>query len=109
MSDESQLSTESHTSRRILIVIGLVLLFAVIIIFFRMLANMRLGSTTNKLAVPVVATMITKPGPLTEKIVLPGKVQAWHEATIYARTNGYIKNWYVDIGSRVKEGDLLAI
>ena len=45
----------------------------------------------------------------TEKIILPGNVQAWHEATIYARTNGYIKKWYVDIGSHVKKGDLLAV
>lgn len=109
MSDESQLPTESHTSRRILIAVCLILLLAFIIIFFRVQAKMRLRVDTNAQAVPVVATLITKSGPLTEKIVLPGKVQAWHEATIYARTNGYIRNWYVDIGSRVKEGDLLAI
>ena len=40
---------------------------------------------------------------------LPGNIQAWHETTIYARTNGYIKKWYVDIGSKVKTGDLLAV
>ncbi len=40
--------------------------------------------------------------------MLPGTVQAWHEAPIYARTNGYLKEWETDIGTKVKEGDLLA-
>ncbi|WP_019216483.1 efflux RND transporter periplasmic adaptor subunit [Legionella tunisiensis] len=105
MSDESQ----PHTSRRIIIAVCLILLLAFVIIFFRVQAKMVLRVETNANAVPIVATLTTKPGPLTEKIILPGKVEAWHEAVIYARTNGYIKDWYVDIGSKVKEGDLLAI
>ena len=40
--------------------------------------------------------------------MLPGTMLAWHEAPIYARTNGYVKEWYVDIGSRVNQNDLLA-
>jgi RND family efflux transporter MFP subunit len=43
-----------------------------------------------------------------QEIVLPANVQAFADAPIYARTNGYLKRWYVDIGSRVKEGQLLA-
>lgn len=43
-----------------------------------------------------------------EDIVLPGNVVAWHDAPIYARTNGYVIRWLVDYGSRVKAGDLLA-
>ncbi len=39
---------------------------------------------------------------------LPGNVQAFVETPIYARTNGYLKKWFVDIGGRVKAGDLLA-
>lgn len=49
-----------------------------------------------------------KKGPLAEKIILPGTVQPWHQATIYARVNGYLKSWYRDIGREVKEGELLA-
>ncbi|KTC95218.1 efflux RND transporter periplasmic adaptor subunit [Legionella feeleii] len=109
MSDESQLPRESRTSRRVIIIVCLILLLAFVIIFFRVQAKMTLRVETNANAVPIVATLTTKPGPLTEEIILPGKVEAWHEATIYARTNGYIKDWYVDIGSKVKEGDLLAI
>jgi RND family efflux transporter MFP subunit len=40
--------------------------------------------------------------------VLPGTVQAWYEAPIYARVNGYLKDWYDDFGAHVKKGDILA-
>ena len=43
-----------------------------------------------------------------EDLVLPGTLQAYVESPIYARTNGYLKKWYHDIGSRVSKGDLLA-
>jgi RND family efflux transporter MFP subunit len=43
-----------------------------------------------------------------EELVLPGNVEAWHQAVIYARTNGYIKHWYTPIGTFVHEGDILA-
>ena len=45
--------------------------------------------------------------PQTE-IVLPGNIQAFNDSPIYARTNGYLKKWYVDIGAHVKAGQLLA-
>ena len=40
--------------------------------------------------------------------MLPGIVQAYIEAPIYARTSGYLKPWYTDIGARVHKGQLLA-
>src|SRR4029077_21093710 len=43
-----------------------------------------------------------------ENLVLPGTVQAYIESPIYARTNGYLKSWYTDIGSTVRKGELLA-
>ncbi len=43
-----------------------------------------------------------------QEIVLPANVQAFRDAPIYARTNGYLKRWYVDIGARVKAGQVLA-
>jgi RND family efflux transporter MFP subunit len=43
-----------------------------------------------------------------EKLLLPGTVQAYIESPIYARTNGYLKSWYTDIGSTVRKGQLLA-
>jgi RND family efflux transporter MFP subunit len=44
----------------------------------------------------------------SENLTLPGNVQAYVETPIYARTDGYLKRWYVDIGGRVKAGQLLA-
>lgn len=58
------------------------------------------------------ATVVTVVKPETSKdhedLVLPGNVQAFTEAPIYARTNGYLKRWYVDIGKNVKANELLA-
>jgi RND family efflux transporter MFP subunit len=63
---------------------------------------------TNELAVPSVSLAQPKRGAPQEEIVLPGNIQAFIDAPIYARTNGYLKTWYVDIGGRVKSGQLLA-
>ncbi len=49
-----------------------------------------------------------KTGAKTEEIILPGRVEAWHEAPIYARTSGYVAKWTTDIGAHVKAGDVLA-
>ncbi len=55
-----------------------------------------------------VAVVHPSPAISANDIVLPGNVQAFLETPIYARTNGYLRKWYVDIGGRVKEGQLLA-
>jgi RND family efflux transporter MFP subunit len=58
----------------------------------------------------VVPVSIVGPQRLAPKqeLVLPGNVQPYYNSPIYARTNGYLKRWYVDIGSHVKQGQLLA-
>src|ERR1700683_2227781 len=48
------------------------------------------------------------PGAQKPEIILPGNIQAFTDSPIYARTNGYLRKWYVDIGGRVKQGQLLA-
>ena len=63
---------------------------------------------TQEQAIPTVAVITPRPGAAAERLVLPGTVQAWYEAPIYARVNGYLKNWYFDYGAHVKKGDLLA-
>jgi len=63
---------------------------------------------TRELAVPSVAVVRPKRGAPQEELMLPGNVQAYIEAPIYARTTGYLKRWNVDIGGRVKSGELLA-
>jgi RND family efflux transporter MFP subunit len=66
---------------------------------------------SRQMAVATAATVVTvKPtvAPQSEALVLPGSVQANYEALIYARTNGYLRAWYTDIGTPVKKGQLLA-
>ncbi|HJZ72883.1 MAG TPA: efflux RND transporter periplasmic adaptor subunit [Vicinamibacterales bacterium] len=63
---------------------------------------------TRDMAVPTVAVVTPTRGAPQEEIALPGTMQAFTDAPIYARTNGYLKKWYVDIGARVQAGQLLA-
>ncbi len=63
---------------------------------------------TREMAVPAVAVVTPERGVSHDEIVLPGTIQAFTDAPIYARTNGYLKRWYVDIGARVHAGQLLA-
>ena len=67
-----------------------------------------LAEETQQDAVPTVAVVHPTPEKANEELVLPGTLQAYVESPIYARTNGYLLRWYKDIGSRVKQGDLLA-
>lgn len=45
----------------------------------------------------------------TAPLTLPGETAAWYEATIYARVDGYVSNWFVDIGDHVRAGQILAV
>lgn len=74
----------------------------------RVAAESRLKLRTQEAAIPTVAVVFPKEGAPTEEIVLPGTTQAFIDAPIYARTNGYLKHWYFDIGAHVKKGQLLA-
>jgi RND family efflux transporter MFP subunit len=74
----------------------------------RLRAKAALRTETTDLAVPTVVVIHPKRGDLEQEIVLPGNIQAFEDAPIYARTNGYLKKWYVDIGAHVTSGQLLA-
>ncbi len=63
---------------------------------------------TLDLAVPSVSVIHPKVGAMKDEIALPGNIQAFVDAPIYARTSGYLKKWYTDIGTRVKAGQLIA-
>jgi RND family efflux transporter MFP subunit len=65
-------------------------------------------SETREAAVPTVAILTPEKGAPQQDIVLPGTMQAFTDAAIYARTNGYLRKWYVDIGTRVRAGQVLA-
>lgn len=91
------------------IVIGVLLCIFLILALTRIYAAILLRYKTNTQAEPVVATIQAATAQSTEEITLPGTIKAWHEAPVYARVDGYIKQWYVDIGDKVKTGDLLAV
>jgi len=74
----------------------------------RVLARSALRRETAESAVLTVATVTATPSAAGEELVLPGAVQAYIEAPIYARTSGYLKSWNTDIGSQVGKGQLLA-
>jgi RND family efflux transporter MFP subunit len=73
----------------------------------RVLARSSLGKETTDAAQPTVLTTTPNRTALGEELVLPGSVQAFIEAPIYARTSGYLKIWHTDIGSEVGKGQLL--
>ncbi len=67
-----------------------------------------LAQWTETQAVPSVDVVTAERGVGQQQLVLPGDVEAWYQAPLYARVNGYVKMWYKDIGAKVKAGDLLA-
>lgn len=102
----STLTDKRH--RRYVMAISIFLFIVLILIILRVQAAIALRQRTQAAAVTVVATITAKQDAGADKFILPGNVWAWHEAPIFARTDGYIKQWYVDIGRHVKAGDLLA-
>lgn len=69
----------------------------------------RLTTWTDAQAEPTVAIVRPQPETKAQPLTLPGNIDAWYQAPIYARVPGYLQMWYKDIGARVKTGDLLAI
>jgi RND family efflux transporter MFP subunit len=74
----------------------------------RTAADAKLKQTTADAAVSVVSVVSPTATAPTQEILLPGTTQAFTDTPIFARTNGYVKRWYFDIGAHVKQGQLLA-
>jgi RND family efflux transporter MFP subunit len=68
-----------------------------------------LRGETADMAVPTVSVVAPKRASPSQEITLPGNVQPFTQSPIFARTNGYLKRWYFDIGAHVKKGELLAV
>ncbi len=98
-----------RVKRYVVIVVIVALLLAVWGVASRVITRDALAKEAQDAATQTVATVKPKSGPVSEALVLPGNVQAFFEAPIYARTNGYLKSWEVDIGTPVKKGQLLAV
>jgi RND family efflux transporter MFP subunit len=71
-------------------------------------ANVKLKEWTDDQAAPAVALIYPDPGALSASLDLPGRLEAYYRAPIFARVNGYVKSWNADIGARVKAGDVIA-
>src|SRR3979411_2538858 len=87
------------------------LVFAGVVVFGileRVHTSAALRGETADLAVPTVSVVTPQRAAPSQEIVLPGNVQPFIQSPIFARTNGYLKRWYFDIGAHVKKGQLLA-
>jgi multidrug efflux pump subunit AcrA (membrane-fusion protein) len=104
--------TPQATRRTVMIVVVLLIVAIVVAItgiIPRMHARAALRQQTDSMAVPEVAIVTPQMGQPMQEVLLPGTIQAHSDAPIYARTNGYVKAWYHDIGAHVHKGELLAI
>jgi RND family efflux transporter MFP subunit len=110
-SGSSSVPPARGSSRGLLIGL-LVLVFVALVvaagILPRLKARAALKTETIDLATPTVNVMHPKQGAPHQELILPGNMQAFTDSPIFARTNGYLKKWYVDIGAHVKNGQLLA-
>jgi len=78
-------------------------------ILSRVRARTTLKAETAQVALTAVSVVSPKQTAPAQEIILPGNVQPFITSPIYSRTNGYLQKWYVDIGARVKQGQLLAV
>src|SRR5882762_9768275 len=111
MEPEDQGHSHKKGSRLFIILFFAVLVLAVLgalTLFQRRAQYQALAKETEALAIPTVAVMHPATESGEEDLVLPGTMQAYVESPIYARTSGYLKKWYRDIGTRVRQGESLA-
>jgi len=78
-------------------------------IWSRVRARTNLNTESTQAALTAVSVVSPKQTAPADEIILPGNVQPYISSPIYARTNGYLKKWYFDIGAHVKRGQLLAL
>ena len=91
------------------VVAGIVALLLVITgIRAREDSSTKLREWTNEQAVPTVAVVLPDAKILNATIDLPGRLEAYYRAPIFARVSGYLKSWSADIGARVKAGQVIA-
>jgi multidrug efflux pump subunit AcrA (membrane-fusion protein) len=108
---DRQRSTAGSVARNVALIILAVVVVGGFVwrgIASRTTAMSVLTRETRELAIPSVSVITPKRGAPQEEIVLSGDMQAFVDAPIYARTNGYVRRRLVDLGARVKAGQLLA-
>jgi RND family efflux transporter MFP subunit len=106
-------SERQPLSRSLFVGLGVAALLLGIVIYTgihqRAVAASNLGAVTERAAFSTVNVVEPKSGAALEEIVLPGTTQAFIDTPIFARTNGYLKQWYFDMGAHVQRGQLLAV
>jgi RND family efflux transporter MFP subunit len=103
---------KQHPYRRWVVLIIVVVVVAALLvsgIVSRVRARTKLKGETAQVALTAVSVVSPKQTAPAEEIILPGNVQPFITSPVYARTNGYLKKWYFDIGAHVKKGQLLAV
>jgi RND family efflux transporter MFP subunit len=118
MGPETQLKDTTQEKKRRSAKLGTYAISAALLVIFivvigfgfisRRKAEADLTQATATAAIVTVNVVYPNADDPTNEIVLPGNTQAFTDAPIFARTNGYVKSWHVDIGTRVKKGQLLA-
>jgi RND family efflux transporter MFP subunit len=107
--DDSQANRKGSGLFKILLAVVLLLVVLGAFTLLQRKAEYRtLANETEKLAIQTVGVIHPSPEIGQEDLVLPGTMEAFVEAPIYARTSGYLTKWYHDIGSRVRQGEILA-
>jgi multidrug efflux pump subunit AcrA (membrane-fusion protein) len=108
---QPELKQSRHSGRRWLIALTVGLVVVGVLVFgivSRVKAAASLRTVTSEMAVPSVSVVQPKAAAPAEEIILPGNIQPLISSPVYARTDGYLKKWYFDIGAHVKAGQLLA-
>jgi len=103
--------TQQHAIHRWAVPSGIAVLVASVLItgiWSRVKAQADLRTVTAQIAVPSVSVVQPTPAAPADELILPGSIQPFISSPVYARTDGYLKKWYFDIGAHVKEGQLLA-
>jgi len=99
--------------RKSWLVWAIALVVVAVVLFWGIRSRVRAGRTARAEAAQSAVTPVSVISPTraapAQEIILPGNVQPFSSSPIYSRTNGYLRKWYVDIGARVKQGQLLAV
>jgi RND family efflux transporter MFP subunit len=111
--EATRLPSESITRglRRAAVAVALILLLAFLVVHFtksHAQAQLQRETDAAAAALPAVDVVVVHGGAAAGSLSLPGETAAWYESTIYARVNGYVAKWHVDIGDHVGAGQLLA-
>jgi RND family efflux transporter MFP subunit len=116
LQDESKVTEQPGIARRgpgallrwFLILFVIFLILGIYAVSQRTSEHKALAQQTEQMAIPYVSVIRATPINSDSEMVLPGTLKPYVESPLYARTNGYLKKWYKDIGSHVAKGDILA-